>query len=395
MDYDRRSAVSSFYGARKSTDALDASTSSPSLDPPRRPRVDSTAASSFYNPNRASRAGTDYIGGTPNAGYNRSSYFYAGRTEPVKGGMDEHQSILPKQDDAFDIYADFNNAGPRYSAAFGTQDTGLRGSYRQVPSPVPHSSLREDEPFTPKDVELVTVPALGPEWKKSELRGMSSSAKRADKMESFRECFSAWNRNERGCCGPYVTRRTTSYIVFALAVIVGIILAFTVPRTPDFLFPSTNPLKNATGSFEDSVPIIFSRSPANFSFPAAITMQFNTGSNFLALHVTKMEATISDLITGRQVATGSLGSTTLPAKAYPIVDMPMNFTYVATNDSDITWADFYNGCRNPSLNANGTRPALEFNFDLDMYIFGLVGKRSTSAAVTQAECPITLAENAA
>ncbi|TFY51110.1 hypothetical protein EVJ58_g10733 [Rhodofomes roseus] len=391
MDYDRRSAVSSFYGARKSTDALDASTSSPSLDPPRRPRADSAAASSFYGPNRMSRADTDYMTGTPNAGYNRSSFFHTGREEPVKGGTDEARSMLPRPaDDTFDIYADFNNAGPRYSTAFG-QDTG----YRQVPSPVPRSPamLKEDEPFTPRDVELVTVPALGPEWKKSEMREMRSSAKREDKVESFRDCFHAWNRNERGCCGPYFTRRTTTYVVFALCIVVGIILAFTIPRVPDVFFTSANPLKNATAPFSESVPTIFSRSPANFSFPADISLEFNTGSNFLPVHITKMEATVSDLTTGRQVATGSMGSTSLPAKAYPIIAMPLNFTYVANNDSDITWADFYNGCRNPALNANGTRPALQFNLGLDMYIFGLIGKRSTALTVTQGECPITLPQN--
>lgn len=123
MDYDRRSTVSSFYGARKSTDVLD-STASPPLDPPRRPRAGSGAASSFYNPNRASKAGTDYAGGTPSAGYNRTSYFFQGREEPVKGVEDEEHGMLSKPDDAFDIYADFNNSGPRYAAAFGRQDTG-------------------------------------------------------------------------------------------------------------------------------------------------------------------------------------------------------------------------------------------------------------------------------
>ncbi|KAH9922922.1 uncharacterized protein B0H18DRAFT_1120642 [Fomitopsis serialis] len=374
MDYDRRSAVSSFYGARKSTDVLDASTSSPSLDPTRRPRADSAAASSFYNPNRMSRAGTDYMGGTPNAGYNRSSFFVAGREEPLKGGTDEAQSMLSKPaDDAFNIYADFNNAGPRYSTAFG-QDTG----YRQVPSPVPHASVVEDEPFTPKDVELVTVPALGPEWKKSEMRDMRSSAKREKRVESFRECFGAWNRGERGCCGPYFTKRTTTYVVFALCIAVGIILAFTIPRVPDMDFPSANPLSNATGSFSDSVPTIFSRSPANFSFPANLNLEFNTGSNFLPIHFTKMvqQFGLDDGATGRD---GDLGSTTLPAKAFP-----------PSTCRSTSRADFYNGCRNPGLNANGTRPFLQFNFDLDMYIFGLVGKRSTSAPVTQAECPVTL-----
>ena len=50
------------------------------------------------------------------AGYNRSSFFHVGREEPLKGGRDEEKD---PQEDAWDVYADFNNVGPRYSSAFG------------------------------------------------------------------------------------------------------------------------------------------------------------------------------------------------------------------------------------------------------------------------------------
>lgn len=111
MDYDRKSTVSSFYGGRRSS--VDALNTDFNLPPgAARPRVDST--SSFYGANRVSRA-DPYDAQT--AGYNQSSYFDAGRTEPVKGGDEEA---------AWDVYADFNNAGPRYSTAFGMGmgDTG-------------------------------------------------------------------------------------------------------------------------------------------------------------------------------------------------------------------------------------------------------------------------------
>jgi hypothetical protein len=44
------------------------------------------------------------------------SFFDAGREEPVKGGYDE---VEQPNEGGWDVYADFNNAGPRYSAAFG------------------------------------------------------------------------------------------------------------------------------------------------------------------------------------------------------------------------------------------------------------------------------------
>lgn len=57
------------------------------------------------------------------AGYNRNSFFLSGREEPLKGGRDEEEPGTPAGTDAWDVYADFNNNGPRYSTAF-TKDTG-------------------------------------------------------------------------------------------------------------------------------------------------------------------------------------------------------------------------------------------------------------------------------
>lgn len=119
MEYDRKSAVSSFYDARRSIDALGndiPTTASPGNNLPRgaaRPRAESQ--SSFYA-DRQSRTSQDLLN-TQSAGYNASSFFTAGRQEPLKGGRDEEEeSGYP---DNWDVFADFNNAGPRYSTAFG------------------------------------------------------------------------------------------------------------------------------------------------------------------------------------------------------------------------------------------------------------------------------------
>ena len=115
MDYDRRSAVSSFYGGRRSSvDALNRDYAAP---PPSDQRARRDSSSSFFNPD-----GTGPLprGAAPSrmhsAGYNRMSYLDAGREEPVKGGNDEAEG---PNEGGWDVYADFNNAGPRYSHAFG------------------------------------------------------------------------------------------------------------------------------------------------------------------------------------------------------------------------------------------------------------------------------------
>jgi hypothetical protein len=117
MEADRRSAVSSFYGRpRTSGDVLNVEypTSYPQPDRARR-----DSSSTFFGNNGQSAALP------PGAGYaNRASYLDPGRQEPVKGLQDEEDLGTGNQDQGWDVYADFNNAGPRYSTAFGQTNAG-------------------------------------------------------------------------------------------------------------------------------------------------------------------------------------------------------------------------------------------------------------------------------
>jgi hypothetical protein len=118
MESDRKSAVSSFFGGRKtSIDPLNSNI--PPRSPPHFAREhDPDTASSFFNPERAS---VDPLSNRqpPSAGYNSLSFLHTGREEPLRAGKDEEE-----QEGAWDVFADFNNTGPRYSAAFGQRDEG-------------------------------------------------------------------------------------------------------------------------------------------------------------------------------------------------------------------------------------------------------------------------------
>lgn len=63
-------------------------------------------------------------------------------------------------------------------------------------------------------VEMVTVPALGPEWKKSEMRDMTKAGKRERKAESRRQLWQDWTRGNRG--GKWLTKRTIVFFCFGL-----------------------------------------------------------------------------------------------------------------------------------------------------------------------------------
>lgn len=116
---------------------------------------------------------------------------------------------------------------------------------------------------------------------------------------------------------------------------VALVLGFTVPRVPGFAI-NNEPLRPATGKYANFVPSGFSRAPANFSFPAFVALQVDTQANWLPLTFNSIHASVFDLDTTRVVGHGDLGKFTLPAKSFPNIVFPLNFTYIATNDTDQT-----------------------------------------------------------
>jgi len=330
------------------------------------------------------------MGHIPTAGYNTTSYQDMGRQEPVKGGYDEEEAM----DEPFDIYADFNNQGPRYSTALGSLTQNDSG-YRQVHSPALVKTEEEASTVGGAPVEMVTVPALGPEWKASELRDMTGKGKREAGREARALKWKEWRRGERGLCGKYFTGKFTAWFLFGLCCVVGLILAFTIPRVPGFQFNSNTPLIAATPPFNNTIPTLFSRAPANFSFPAFADLEADTGSNYLPLTFNNIHTQVFDLNTGRQVGSGDSGHFTIPAKSFPRIQLPLNFTYIATNDSDQTWANWYNACKNKAIYNGGNRPPIQFKLLLNMDIKGLIGNHVDGTQVTDAPCPIELAINAA
>lgn len=135
----------------------------------------------------------------------------------------------------------------------------------------------------------------------------------------------------------------------------GIILAFTIPRVPTISYDADSPLVNST----DSDPK-FGTFPATFTFNASLNLLVDTTSNFLPLKFDHLRAEVASLDTSRLIATGDLGSYTLPAKAYSHVLLPLNFNYTAANTTDQTWANIYNACRNKNQFLGGIRPGQSY-----------------------------------
>jgi hypothetical protein len=117
---------------------------------------------------------------------------------------------------------------------------------------------------------------------------------------------------------------------------IAITLVFVIPRVPNFAINGSNPLTSGTGWYNQSITAQFSRAPANFTFPANMQLQVDTNSNYLPLVFKHLEAQVYDLSSFRVIGSGHMNRTKLPAKQLIDIQLPLNFSYVATNDSDQT-----------------------------------------------------------
>ncbi|CUA68832.1 hypothetical protein RSOLAG22IIIB_03697 [Rhizoctonia solani] len=373
-DFDTRSQVSSFYGRPSSQMNMD------SVSRQHRPQQEGInrrdSNSSFFRPEEYGPSGDYDSANRRGGGYDRSSYI----------GLDNPRGDIGAagKDEEWDVYADFNNAGPRYVTTPFQQDTGYRPLREQAGG---------SEASAANQVELVTVPALGAEWKASELHDMTKAGRRELRAEERRKHWREFNRDQRGLCGIKWAKRTVLvWGAFLLICVIGVLLAIFIPRVPSFGFQGDMPL-NATS---DGGNPQFSRTPANFSFDALVSLQVNTnGQVVLPLHFNNIHATIYDVTTSRQVAEGDLGGYTVPAKTYSEIKVPVTFSYEAANSSDITWLNFYNACKSKSQTTDGSRPGLQLRLVLELSIAGLIGKPTAGTQISDANCPIELAANAA
>ena len=63
---------------------------------------------------------------------------------------------------------------------------------------------------------MVTVPTLGPEWQKSEMRNMTKAAQREKTAEAIKRKWRGWSRDEEGLFRGWLTRKTFIFILFGL-----------------------------------------------------------------------------------------------------------------------------------------------------------------------------------
>lgn len=237
----------------------------------------------------------------------------------------------------------------------------------------------------PNDPEMVSVPVLGPEWTKSELRGISGRGKNDRKRDKRTKNWRAWNRDQKGCCGiSWLTRTVFVFAFFFFLAALIVTLVFTIPRPVKFEFYQPEPLsiKNDT--------IVFSRTPANFSFDAELQLMADASSSFVPVQI-QADATVLDLRTSKVIARGSLARRTLKHEANLPIRFPVTFEYAAVNTSDPTWDYMYKACQHrwPGIE----RGDIELRVEVKQSIVGVVGHPISASSVHSVPCPAELGQD--
>ncbi|EIW67321.1 hypothetical protein TREMEDRAFT_33878 [Tremella mesenterica DSM 1558] len=251
-------------------------------------------------------------------------------------------------------------------------------SYRRVETHIPPPGLRSTT-----DEEMVSVPVLGPEWHKSELHEMSKTGRNEVTREKRVRAWREWKRDQRGLCGvAWLTRRLLVFTLFFVCAGLAVTLFFVLPRAPSFTFYAPSPFT------VDNSTIAFSRTPTNFSFAGNLNLFADGTNSYVPVHLSNLEATLYDLTTDKQIATGSLHGHVVHHKADQPVVLPVEFNYSALNTSDTTWNDLYDACGH--LWPGTTRPDLKFRLVLKMSIIGLVTHPEQSTQISDVACPFEL-----
>ncbi|KAK4688985.1 hypothetical protein P7C73_g1123, partial [Tremellales sp. Uapishka_1] len=243
-----------------------------------------------------------------------------------------------ERDEPFDVRADFDGDGPRWSEVYGSgagnererERERVRGdgsSYRPISNHVAPAGLAKKDIASGE--ELVSVPVLGPD--------------------------------------------------------LALVLFFVLPRAPSFSFYDQTPFT------VDNSTVSFSRTPANYSFTGNMNLLADATNSYLPVHFSSLEATLYDLTTSKAIATGNYGNHFVKkAQNVPVV-IPIEFSYAAPNSSDTTWLDMYNACEH--IYQGTTRPSLGFRVIVKMSIIGLVTHPESSAIIDGVTCPFERASN--
>ncbi|KAL1413307.1 hypothetical protein Q8F55_001063 [Vanrija albida] len=308
-----------------------------------------------------------------------------------KQQKDEYYELGEERDLGFDVRADFDGTGPRWSEMYGV---AKNEQYRPVYDHVAPSGTGEVgarparyDYSEARDPEMVSVPVLGPEWEKGELHAQSRRGKKEIKADKRNTAIKAWNRDQRGMCGiSWLTRTWFVFIAFFFIAALIVVLFFTIPRAAVWQWYDADPVLvyNETA--------VLTRVPANFSFDADLHLLVDASTSWLPVRFSNVQATVYDVQSQKIIAQGNKKSFTVQNKKDQPVVFPIHFQYIGINTSDTTWAAMYDACQ---FQFNGVERAdLKWTVEVRQSIIGMVTKPVSTDSFTGVKCPFQFSDKA-
>ncbi|TKY84494.1 hypothetical protein EX895_006395 [Sporisorium graminicola] len=306
---------------------------------------------------------------------------------PVPVDNNHRKSLLPSEAFGFDV----RNADPRRSVIQQNKGANRNSTYSAATAAgggpaASHtiSGMGPQHADSTTGIELITVPALGNEYTKEELRDMTRTSKRRKKRSNRRKRCQLWVSGEDHLWG-WLSPRVAVFIAFFSFVALGVMLYFVIPRVPTFAILSTNPVV----AIPNGASMQVSHSPTNFSMQMGFNLRASNRGGWISSRATDLTLKVTDLNTFIKVGEGKMDGYTFAGRGNTPFQFPVQFSYVSLNTSgDQTFQDFYKGC-GPNYEGT-TRPTLNLGLELGMNIKGLLGRKRTSSQVNDVTCPFVL-----
>lgn len=284
---------------------------------------------------------------------------------------DKRMSLLPSDAFGFDV----RNADPR------------RSIIRHEPTQRKSAAISGMGPAhadSTTGIELITVPALGTEYTKEELRGMTGATRRRNKRSSRSKSWRLWVSGQDHLCG-WLSPRIAVFIAFFTLAGLAVLLYFVIPRVPTFAILAAAPVTAVPNGASMEVH----RSPTNFSMDMDFNLRADNKASWIRTSLTALQLEVTDITTSKLVGRGVLPSLHLPGRTQTSFKFPVHYSYVSLNTSgDPTWQDFYTAC-GPNIQGS-TRPTLNLGLKISMHISGLFGTKLTYTQIGNVVCPFTL-----
>lgn len=221
-----------------------------------------TALNTFDTPDgkASSMMGSDvgYFAKGGAGGYGNSPMDTPPVSRQVPAGTQRNSTLLTAESFGFDV----QHADPRHPSVLAAEAMHDGSGHIAHSHSVSGGGGISDGTPTGKGesgIELITVPALGQEFTKDEMKRMSRPYRRKAKAARRKEKVSRWGKGEYKICG-WLSPRWAVVISFFALVFLGVALYFVIPRVPGLAFSSTQPLE----AVPNSASMVTHYSPTNF-----------------------------------------------------------------------------------------------------------------------------------